>query len=103
MTDCEIALEKFIAEHQYQSFGGIGSVFKAGWDARNKEIDMHKAHIRNLESGAIHMKDDIARLREAVRGALGWFALFNDEDDQSKWPVYIRKCELALKSLKGEE
>lgn len=39
----------------------------------------------------------LEKMAEALRGSLGWFALFNDENNRKKWPPYISKCEATLK------
>lgn len=41
----------------------------------------------------------LGRVREALRGSLGYFALFNDEEDRTKWPRYVSLCEEALAIL----
>jgi hypothetical protein len=52
---------------------------------------------RELPFGSIVLSaEGVGKIRDALRGSLGWFALFNDEDNKKKWPVYVRRCEEAL-------
>lgn len=72
-----------IATAQLEDMFGISTQAAVLAEVREGETIVSEERIRKLES--------------AVRGALGYFALFNEEKDRKKWPAYVRRCEEALK------
>lgn len=56
--------------------------------------------IANELGAEIVAKDRVIETcKEAIRGSLGYFALFNDDEDKFKWPRYVILCEQALASI----
>lgn len=72
------------------------------WD-KNGEDDCYSINELFEAIGLAFAQLDLANkrcdiLREAVRASLGHFALWNDEENESEWPKYIKICEQALKA-----
>lgn len=74
--------------------------FCAGPTCSACETNTIKIFTHGFDSSTAIHAEIIAPLIAAIRGTLGHFALFNDEEDESKWPKYVKKCELALESFR---
>lgn len=64
--------------------------------ANDYSCGAHKSWDEGFDAAWAIQQERIGILRTAIRQALGWFALWNDEKDQKKWPKYIKTCEQAL-------
>ena len=60
-------------------------------DGCNQEILKY-----GFDHGYLEAKKQAEGLVDAIRHTLGEFALYNEEEDASKWPKFILKCEKNL-------
>ena len=73
-----------------------------GIACRNDTIALQDARIARMQA-EVERKDALLRdALDAQRGAMGMFALFNDDENESHWPRWVKKAEASIAAINKE-